>query len=225
VADARSTPLEQLGILAHQQVEVAPGLTHHELFTLHGLLTVLWHGDPEAPGVVLCMGGAMGGLLGPAHGLYHELGVALGEQGIQTLRLGYRKPNDLPRCVHDAAAIAELACRGGGRQVVVLGHSFGGAVAIQLAAALPEVVSGVVTFATQSAGCEGAGQIPAELPLLLFHGDRDELLPADCSFIVREIAGHGEVVLLPGAGHLLADEGPRLLDRLLDWLPPVLLPK
>ena len=35
---------------------------------------------------------------------------------------------------------------------------------------------GVVTFATQSAGCEAAGAL-AGRPLLLFHGDRDELLP------------------------------------------------
>ncbi|MEY2464945.1 MAG: hypothetical protein QOH64_3083 [Acidimicrobiaceae bacterium] len=217
-----STPLEQLGVLAHQQVELAPGLVHHELFTMGGLLTVLWHGEPSAPGVVVAVGGAMGGLLGPAGGLYHELGGALAEQGIQTLRVAYRQPNDLARCVHDVAAVTELACRNGGRRAVVLGHSFGGAVAVQTGIALHEVVCGVVTFATQSAGCETADRLAPELPFLLFHGDRDELLPADCSFIVREIAGHGDVVVLPGAGHLMADEGPALLTRLLEWIPATL---
>jgi hypothetical protein len=213
--------LEQLGVLAHQQLDVSPTLSHHELFTMSGLLTVLWHGEPDAPGVLLCLGGAMGGLLGPAGGLYHELGESLVDHGVQTLRVSYRQPNDLARCVHDAAAAAELACRQGGQRVVVLGHSFGGAVAVQLAAALPDVVAGVVTFSTQSAGCEVADRIPPSVPLLLFHGDRDELLPVDCSFIVREIAGHGDVEVLPGAGHLLADEGPALFARLHAWLPGV----
>jgi hypothetical protein len=34
-------------------------------------------------------------------------------------------------------------------------------------------------------------------PLLLFHGDRDELLPMQSSEIVRMIAGAGELVVLP----------------------------
>jgi alpha/beta superfamily hydrolase len=217
-----ASPLEDLGVLAHQQVELSASLTHHELYSLGGLLTLLWHGDETSPGVVVCLGGAMGGLLGPGGGLYHELGHELAMEGIQTVRVSYRQPNDLARCVHDAAAVAELACRQGGQSVVVLGHSFGGAVAIQLAAVLPAVVHGVVTFATQSAGCEVAGQIPPTTPLLLVHGDRDELLPTDCSFIVREIAGHGDVVVLPGAGHLLAGNGPELLDRLRVWIPEAL---
>lgn len=216
------TPLEDLHVIGQQQVEVAPGLTHHELFTPEGLLSVLWHGEPAAEDVVLCVGGAMGGLLGPAGGLYQELGVALAGQGAQVLRLSYRVPNDLARCVHDAAAVAELACRHGGRRVAVLGHSFGGAVAVQLAAALPDVVCGVATFATQSAGCEVAGAIPEDIPLRFFHGDRDELLAPECSFVVRELAGHGEVVVLPGEGHLLAGAGEALLAELLAWLPTAL---
>ena len=84
-------------------------------------------------------------------------------------------------------------------------------------------VVGVVTFATQSAGCEVAGAL-AGRPLLLFHGDRDELLPAEASYVVAAIAGHGEVVMLPGDGHLLGKSDAAITERLDDWLPPVLLP-
>jgi len=59
------------------------------------------------------------------------------------------------------------------------------------------------------------------VPLLLFHGDHDELLPVVCSETVRMMAGHGELVVLPGKGHALAGAGPALLDRLLAWLPGV----
>ena len=81
----------------------------------------------------------------------------------------------------------------------------------------------MVTFATQSAGCEVAGALDGR-PLLLFHGDRDELLPAEASYVVAAIAGHGEVVMLPGDGHLLGKSDAAITERLDDWLPPVLLP-
>ena len=103
------------------------------------------------------------------------------------------------------------------------GVTFGGAVAVRVGVALPQFVAGVVTFATQSAGCEMAGSL-AGRPLLLFHGDRDEILPLDASAIVRDMAGSGELVVLPGDGHLLAKSGDILRERLLDWLPEVLAP-
>ena len=128
-SDPRS-PLEMLQGLAVQEVEIAPRLRHLELYTMRGLLTLLWHGPKDAREIVITCGGGMGSLLGPANGLYHDLGVAFAEQGIGTVRVGYRNPNDLDRCVHDLAAAADLVSRSGGRQFVTIGHSFGGAVAI-----------------------------------------------------------------------------------------------
>jgi alpha/beta superfamily hydrolase len=213
----KTGPLDQLQALAVQEVEVTPGLRHLELYTMGGLLTLLWHGDPTAPRVVLACGGAMGSLLGPAEGLYQDLGVELAPQGIGVVRVGYRRPNDLGACVHDLAAAAELAARQGAKCFVAMGHSFGGAVAVRLAVAAPELVVGVVTLATQSAGCEDADRLTC--PLLMFHGDRDELLPPAASETVRMIAGRGELVVLPGAGHLLTEAATELRARLRIWLP------
>ena len=213
-------PLEQLQALAVQEVEVASGLRHLELYTMGGLLTVLWHGDPSAEEAVIACGGAMGSLLGPAEGLYHDLGLALADQGIGMLRVGYRRPNDLAACVHDLAAVADLASRQGARRFVAMGHSFGGAVVIQLAIALPSLVAGVVTLATQSAGCEQADRLAC--PLLLFHGDRDELLPPATSEMVRMVAGRGELVVLAGSGHLLSEAASELRERLRVWVPETL---
>jgi pimeloyl-ACP methyl ester carboxylesterase len=223
-----STPLDAIGVLASQEVEITPTLRHLEIYTMRGLLTILWHG-PSSPaggagtggGAVVACGGAMGGLLGPAEGLYHRLGAHLAAQGTPVLRVSYRRPNDLDACCLDVAAAVQLVVGAGASCVVVMGHSFGGAVAVQVGVALPSTVAGVVTFATQSAGCEVAGGL-GERPLLLFHGDRDELLPLQASEVVRAIAGHGDLVVLPGDGHLLAKSGPILWERLFEWLPAVL---
>ena len=70
------------------------------------------------------------------------------------LRVSYRRPNDLEACCLDVAAAVQLAVGTGVERVVAMGHSFGGAVAVAVGVGLPEYIAGVVTFATQSAGCE-----------------------------------------------------------------------
>ena len=220
-ADDTLSPLRELHVIATQQIAITPTLEHCELYTMQGLLTILWHGDPTAERVVIMGGGAAGGLLVPADGLYHDLGTAFAEAGIGTLRVSYRRPNDLAMCTHDLAAAADLASRRGARSFVTMGHSFGGAIALRAALMLGRHCAGVVTFATQSAGCEQVGALAPEVPVLLFHGDRDELLPAMVSETVRQVIGHGEVVLLPGNGHLLSEAGPELRARLRTWVPGV----
>jgi fermentation-respiration switch protein FrsA (DUF1100 family) len=217
VSEGARSPLDALGALASQEVEVTDSLRHVEIYTLGGLLTMLWHGDPEYEHAVLACGGAMGGLLGPADGLYHDLGVRFGEQGIGLVRVGYRKPNDLGACVHDLVAVAELAARRGGRRFVTMGHSFGGAVAIRAAIVLGDDAAGVVTLATQSAGCEEAERL-AETPVLLVHGENDEILPPQASELVQMLTG-GELVVFPGTGHLFTEFGDELRERLANWIP------
>ena len=55
---------------------------------MRGLLTLLWHGPVDAEQVLVTCGGGMGSLLGPADGLYHDLGVRFAEHGIGTIRVG-----------------------------------------------------------------------------------------------------------------------------------------
>lgn len=209
--------------MAIQEVRITDELSHVEVYTRGGLLTLLWHGDREAERVVVMAGGAMGGMLGPSDGAYHDLGVAFASMGIGTVRVGYRQPNNLNECILDMAAACDLAARAGGERFVTVGHSFGGAVAIGAGIALPAHVVGVVTLATQSAGCEQAERLYPR-PLLLLHGDADEILPVMCSEIVSELAGGGELVVLPGAGHLLNQNGSgdEVRRKLLEWIPPVL---
>ena len=223
-----TSPLGQLRVLASQEVEIGPGVRHLEVYTRSGLLSVVWHGDPGARAAVLMGGGAMGGTLGPAGGIYHDLGTTFAARGIGTLRVGYRMPGHLESCVHDMAAAAQLAAGRGAERFVSVGHSFGGAVAIGVAVALAgdaderdEPVVGVVTLATQSAGCEIAGRLGGR-PLLLVHGDADEILPVMCSEVVHRMAGSGELVVYPGTGHLLQEAGAELRTLLGEWIPRTL---
>jgi hypothetical protein len=216
-----TTPLQALDVIGTQEAELAPGIRHLEIYTMTGLITVLWHGDPDLPAAVVACGGAMGGLLGPASGLYQRLGEQLPAMGIGVLRLSYRQPNDIEKCTLDLAAGVQIAVGHGATKVVTMGHSFGGAIAVRVGAGLPDLVAGVVTFATQSAGCEVAGALKPR-PFLLFHGERDEILPVEASAVVREIADCGELVILPSDGHALAKSGPILEERLMEWLPAVL---
>lgn len=224
---APTTPLDALQVMASSDVMLTPTLRHVEMYTMRGLLTILWHEPPDdaphQPGALVLCGGAMGGLLGPGDALYHRLGVEWSARGVPVLRVSYRRPNDLDHCCVDLAAAAQLAIGGAGAdQVVLMGHSFGGAVAVRVGVGLNDMVSGVATFATQSAGCELAGGLQ-DTPFLLFHGERDEILPPEASDMVRMIAGHGDVLRLPGDGHLLAKSDTIIWERLEEWLPPLVL--
>jgi hypothetical protein len=211
-------PLASIGALASQDLPITPTLRHLEIYSPDGLLTVLWHGHHDAERVVLMGGGAMGGLLGPADGLYHDLGEALAANGIGVARIGYRVPNDLERCKTDMLAVGELAGRFGATSFVTVGHSFGGAVAVQAATALGAQALGVVTLATQSAGCEVGEPLDGTVPVILFHGDQDQILPFVSSQMVQMICG-GELVLLPGSDHMLQGAEHQLRERLMEWIP------
>jgi len=211
-----------LGIMASQQAMLAPGLRHIEMYTMRGLLGILWHepvGDARDVGVVM-MGGAMGGLMGPGDALYNQLGEDFSVRGIPAMRISWRKPNDMDACCVDAAAAVQMMVGTGCERVILMGHSFGGAVAVRVAVGLSAMVTGVVTFATQSAGCEVAGGLDGR-PLLMFHGDRDEILPVEASEVVRAIAGSGELRIMPGDGHLLAKSHDVMREEVNAWCDTV----
>lgn len=182
---------------------------------------MLWYPVDDAEPAVVMGGGALGGVLGGA-GLYHKLGVELAVKGIAAASVGWRRPNDLDACTHDMLAVMQLMARRGARRFITIGHSFGGAIAIRTAASVHgTLVPGVVTLATQSAGCEPAESL-GDRKILFFHGDNDRILPHLSSEMVRMIAGTGELIILPGEDHLLGGAKDQILERLLKWIPETL---
>lgn len=206
-----------LGALAKADGELSETSRVVEIYTTEGLLQIWWHGAPGATDVALMCGGAMGGILGPGRSLYLELGLELAAEGRAAMAVGYRRPGDLDRCLLDTCAAADLALRNGAQRFALLGHSFGGAVAIQAACTFPAHTAGIVTFATQSAGCEEAARI-GSVPLLLLHGERDSILGPENSMMVRSLAGTGEVRTFPDTDHLMAEAADELAALTGPWI-------
>ncbi len=220
VTDAESTrrsPLDMLGVLAKADGELSETSRIVEIYTMEGLLQIMWHGAPEATDVALMCGGAMGGMLGPGRSLYLELGLELAAEGRAAMAIGYRKPGDLTRSLLDTCAAADLALRNGAQRFAILGHSFGGAVAIQAASTFAAHTAGVVTYATQSAGCEEASRI-GDTPLLLLHGENDSILGPENSMMVQAIAGTGEVRTFPDTDHLMAEAADEIAEITGTWI-------
>jgi len=215
--ERQRAPLDMLGVLAKCDGRISDSSRLVEIITLEGLLGIWWHGEPDATEVVLMCGGAAGGVLGPGRSLYLELGQELAEQGRAAMAIDYRQPGHTRRCVLDVCAAADLALRNGAERYVILGHSFGGAVAIQAAAIFPSTTAGVITYATQSAGCEEA-EAMGDVPLLLVHGESDSILGVENSEMVRTLVGHGDVVVIPGAGHMLSEEPDHLAEISRSWI-------
>lgn len=210
-------PLDLLGALAKSHSELDETSRIIEIYTTEGLLRIWWFGKPGAGDVALMCGGALGGMLGPGDALYVDLARHLAGKDAAAMIVDYRRPGDLGRCVLDVCAAADLALRNGAKRFGLLGHSFGGAVVIGAAARLPAVSAGIITFATQSGGCEDAGQTRG-VPLLLLHGEQDRILGPENSLMVQSLAGHGEVRMLAGADHLMIESAEEIAEISRAWL-------
>lgn len=190
------------------------------LQTERGDITAVYHPVPGADAAVIWVGGIDGGVMGPAEGIYATLAADLAADGIASLRLAFRvlgSPGNLREAVYDmTAAIDYLKARGLSRFGLV-GHSFGGAVVITVAALSPDVAA-VVTLSSQTAGTELAPNVSPR-PLLLVHGQDDQRLPPWCSENIYARAREPkELVILPGARHSLRQRREEVRDLLHRWL-------
>ncbi|PKB83239.1 MAG: hypothetical protein BZY88_02570 [SAR202 cluster bacterium Io17-Chloro-G9] len=189
--------------------------------TSRGDIKGILHRSPQGTQGVVWVCGARGGFGGPGPGTYQRLAEEFRSQNITSLRLDYRLPNSIDECIMDllvgVAGVKGLGCG----PVVVVGHSFGGAVVIAAAAA-SEQISGVVSLSPQTYGASGAGQISPR-PILLVHGKADTRLPYSCTVQIHDMAQEPKkLVLFEGAEHRLEECRDGLEDLLRDWIPATL---
>ncbi|UOQ71953.1 alpha/beta hydrolase [Hymenobacter cellulosilyticus] len=197
---------------------VADGVEELTLHTNAGEMPARLHPAGEGAPAVVWVGGAGGGLDGPAWGLYPRLAAQLTAHGIASLRVHYRRPNYLEECVADTMlAVQYLALQHHYRRIALVGHSFGGAVVIA-AGALSEAVTAVVAMSSQTYGTNLAPQVSPR-PLLLLHGTADEILPATCSEMIYARAREPkELKLYPNCRHGLDECREQVDHDVVAWL-------
>ncbi len=156
----------------------------------------------------------------PAQNLYPRLASTLQQEGIAGLRVRFRDPVNLSDSTYDVGCGIEFLRDHHHGRVVLIGHSFGGAVVIRSALASPDV-AGVVTLSTQSYGADEVACL-APCPLLLIHGEEDEVLPPACSVATYEAARKPkEINIVPG-GHVLDESAGQVFETVHQWVLRVL---
>jgi uncharacterized protein len=185
--------------------------------TTRGRIALIMHAAPGEPGrAALCVSGALGGFDGPAL-LYPRLGLELPRRGISIARLDYREPNEFGECVLDAMAALTFLRGIGYQRAALIGHSFGGAVAIN-AGTIGPAVSTVIALSSQLAGTHVVAEL-APRPLLLIHGTADVILSHESSEMLFERAREPKTLkLVVGAGHGLAESADEVFATVDEWL-------
>jgi hypothetical protein len=188
------------------------------LQTTRGDIQAIIHHDQATPtkqGIVWVWG-ARGGFDGPADGIYGDLAENL-KTGITSLRINYRDPRLIQESVLDTLVGISFLVGTGHTDILLVGHSFGGAVVIT-SAPFSDKVKAVIALSSQTFGARDVGKVSPR-PLLLVHGQEDTRLPPSCSEQIYEWAEEPkDLVLYPGAEHGLMECKDELRTLLADWI-------
>jgi pimeloyl-ACP methyl ester carboxylesterase len=186
------------------------------LDTTRGTIEGILHPFEGGTSAVICVGGALGGLEGPADSLYPRLPLLLSSAKVTVLRIEYRKPNEFEECVLDALAGCSFLKGIGATDLVLVGHSFGGAVVIK-AGELHDLVRGVASLSPQLYGTRQVENL--NRPLLLVHGMSDNVLSHEASEdIYRRALEPKRIVLFAEAGHSLIQAKDQIDELLAEWI-------
>ena len=201
----------------HARPGSEPGELALEIETSRGTIAAALHPCEGKTGCAIFIGGAVaGGGDGPAGGVYLRLSRELVARGVSSLRIGYRDPGEFGECVLDALAACSFLKGIGAERAVIVGHSFGGAVAIK-AGELAPLATAVAALSSQRFGTAEVGSLGK--PLLLVHGSADSvLLPRASEDIFERAAEPKRLVILEGAGHGLSEAADEVHTLLHDFI-------
>ncbi|KAL2155697.1 hypothetical protein VTH82DRAFT_439 [Thermothelomyces myriococcoides] len=174
----------------------------------------------------ILLSGAGGGVTGPSS-IYLSLACKLATlgRGIPTLRLDYRAAGRAEPCVADVrAGMAYLRDLYGLDRFVLVGWSFGAAVALAAAADDPHVVGCAAVAADGAGSAPPLPDLTARLPprpLLLLHGSRDHTVEVERSRRLFDAygAGHDRALeIFEGDNHTLSSNAERAEELLCEFV-------
>ena len=208
----------ELSILGVAGKERPDGAVDININSTRGEINGILHTCEGEPGAVIYVGGALGGLDGPADGLYPKLAHELSAPGCLTgLRLHYRQPGEFQECVLDVLGGVSFLRGVGAQRIALVGHSFGAAVVIK-AGELSDAVVGVAALSPQLYGTRTVERL-APRRLLVVHGTADRVLDAEASRDIHARAGEPKrLELYDGAGHSLKSCAEELFELVKSWL-------
>lgn len=185
--------------------------------TNHGKILCRYYHSPYARNAIIFLGGAGKDWDSPAKKMFPRMAEELMLRKMSSLQICYRHPADIGESTLDTlASIAFLRSQGIG-SIGLVGHSFGAAVAIQTASVSSSVTT-VVTMAAQVFGTDVVQQL-FETPILLIHGEQDEVLPYQGSLYVHTLASNPkELVIYPNTGHGLHEASADVYEKVKSWL-------
>lgn len=193
-----------------------PGEIDLEIETTRGVIVSHFTPVEGKTGVAIFIGGAGGGTRGPANEMYLTLAAELALAGVSTLRPEYRKPADFEECVMDVLACCSFLKGIGAERAVVVGHSFGGAVAIKVGELAP-LISAVCSLSSQRFGTFEVERLGK--PLLLIHGSQDDVLDQEASQdIYRRALEPKQIVILEGDGHGLREHAEEVRSLVTQYV-------
>ncbi len=201
--------------------EDANNVENLRFLTNAGEIKCRFHKASTGNAAILWVFGSGGGLGGPAGGVYERLAAEFQQRSTSSLQLDYRRPGFLRDCVLDVLLGIEYLTKLNIDRIVLVGHSFGGAVVITTGIISDRVIA-VAAMSSQVSGAESVASLSPK-PLLLIHGTDDEILPDSCSrYLYQEARGPKELILYENCRHGL-DQCRDELDRdLKRWLTEVL---
>ncbi|MEN6355641.1 MAG: hypothetical protein ABFD83_01005 [Armatimonadota bacterium] len=202
-----------IGVEERSLEEHLKSLTFH---TTRGDFEALLHTCATSRKGVIMLGGYSGGFDGPGS-VFADLSQKLFDSGITSLRLDYRHPGDCVQCGIDTLLALQYLDDDAIHNVVLLGWSFGGAVAIT-AGSLARGIRGVAAISTIEVADCCAKRLRSK-PLLLIHGESDLTSPVAWPKRIYSLAeGPRDLIIYSGVGHDMQAVGGRLVKDLANWI-------
>lgn len=209
-------PAKALYVIEVNEKLIRNGVTRLTFNTTRGAFSAVAHLGEGVRRAVVMLSGARGGFGGP-NSLYARLAPELASNGIGAVRLSYRTPGDCVQCAIDALVALQHLADEGIDEVLLVGWSFGAAVAMA-AGALARTVRGVAALSTEGSAERRVRRFRPK-PILFIHGEADAVAPLEAARRVYDQAMTPKrLITYSGAGHNLAEAAERLRRDIWAWI-------